>query len=119
MAFKSPPPHRRSSGNLGNAVAKLHRQSKPGAPPLTDSSRPDPYYHYVDGVRVPAAPSEYTDLLTSANALIADARHRIFFMLHDHHVLPHHYPEAERKRRDQILLRRGWDAAVRPVKEPT
>lgn len=56
----------------------------------------------------------YIELLTSGNALIANAKHRVFFMLHDHHVLPHRYPEAERKRRDGILLRRGWDAAVRP-----
>lgn len=56
--------------------------------------------------------SEFIRALYAANALQGAAEHRVFFSLHDHHILPHHYPPTEAKRRDAILVRRGWDAVL-------
>lgn len=56
--------------------------------------------------------SEFIRALYAANALQGAAAHRVFFSLHDHHILPHHYPPTEAKRRDAILVRRGWDAVI-------
>lgn len=53
--------------------------------------------------------SEFVRQMVAENILLGDAHHRVFFALHEHHILPHNFPPQEIARRDRVLFKRQWD----------